>query len=207
MKWRLLLAGTFSLGVVTGVAITGVLAGYTYPMHRRLVRSGLAMEEELRVYRAQRHGHQLEAITHAWNAARLADDRGFSTFTSEHADEFDEGLLAPFRLVVIDRLGRRPSGSQERDLLQAIPRAVLARSLETAGFVREAEKQWTLASGLAGSDISRLRELAESFDKMSQSQAHISAEVAVLGTDQEKPVDRPAAQQGHAADGRRDGDK
>jgi hypothetical protein len=208
MRRRLLLASTFGLGVITGVAITAVLAGYTYPMHRRLIRSGLAMEEEARVYRAQRHGHQLEAIAHAWNAARLADDRGFRTFTSEYAHEFDEGLLAPLNLVVFDGINKRKGGTQEADFLQAIRRAVLARSLETAGFMREAEEQWTLSSDLAGGyGISRLRALAESSDKMSQSQVGISAEVAVLGADPEEAADRPAAQQGHAGDGRRDAHK
>jgi hypothetical protein len=194
MKRWLLLASSFSLGIITGVAITAVLASYTYPMHRRFIRAELAMEEEARIYRAQRHGHQLEAIAHAWNAARLADDRGFRAFTSEYAREVDEGLLTPLSLVVIDGIGKGKGGSQKPDILQAVRRAVLARSLETGGFMREAQDQWTLASDLAGgSDISRLRALAESSDQVSQSQLGISAEVAVLGPDPEEAVERPAS--------------
>jgi len=196
MKRWLLLASSFILGIITGVAITAVLASYTYPMHRRFIRAELAMEEEARIYRAQRHGHQLEAIAHAWNAARLADDRGFRAFTSEYAREVDEGLLTPLSLVVIDGIGKGKGkgGSQTPDILQPVRRAVLARSLETGGFMREAQEQWTLASDLAGgSDISRLRALAESSDQESQSKLGISAEVAVLGPDPEEAVERPAS--------------
>ncbi|MDH3975363.1 MAG: hypothetical protein OEV42_13865 [Deltaproteobacteria bacterium] len=185
MKNKLIILGTFFVGIIVGVIGYNFLLTNVLSSHRNMIRVQLAIEEEQRSTREERKGNNLNALLHRWNVARLENPETILTFSSKYSDESDKDWFAPISYVLLNKMtiDADPMDRAKKSI-EAIHRGNLALLMEKIGFNELAESEWEHAAKLdILNDVEKLKSRVEYLRKSVDDDLQKRAEDAVLGPD------------------------
>lgn len=168
----------FLVGFICGALSLDLLCMNALRVQKSILRYNLSGEQELLSRRAERESNYMRALVHRWNAVDALSEDGFRVFRPELARKYGDGLLFPFKAMVI-RQKLVVSQKQQR-FNEGIQRAQLAFTMEKVGMREAAEEQWNMATQLSSVGVDELRELVLKTAEFYNSEQSMEGERQVL---------------------------